>query len=198
MTPKKIFVLSILVVIAVAALFLVRPASAGTVKLSNTDAIEGLSVRFNDKHIDPEKGSSTTYSLPVGSYTLQATATGYTPFTARFTVHKKDTLTINITLKPTTDPTIQTIGQIILPSSAPSNMSITNTTYFYNKTWAVIAVKIPDGDTGVMATQYNAADGTWLTKLGPGTLFAQSDVQTLPSAVATYMEQYVDTSGGEE
>lgn len=198
MTPKKIAVIAVLAIIAIiAAIFLAKPGASGTVKIVNANTVSDSTIRFNDKELKPLAGTASDYSLAPGDYTLKVTASGYTPFSTHFTVHKGDTLTVNVTLKPKSDPTIKSIGQIVFPPSTPSNMSVVNTVYFYNKTWAIVTIKTPDGNEGVIVAQYSASNSVWNVVLGPGTLFLQSDVQSLPSDVAKNMESYVDTSGGE-
>lgn len=149
----------------------------------NVGSLQDTSVRFNNLSLKPTNNSNTYDVLP-GAYTLTVSKPGYRQFSASFNAKAGQSFIINVQLQLESNPQITAIGQIPTPSVAGA--TITNTTYFYGKTWAALTVQ-KDNNSALVVVQYNPGSQTWSTMLGPGTSFSESDTQNLPAQVESYL-----------
>jgi hypothetical protein len=155
-------------------------------------------VKFNGKIANPtsDTNDSATYTIAPNAYTLSVTNPGYTSFSTNLGLKKGQTVIVDVHISINTNSNITSIDQITLPGIDISSVTITNISYFYNKTWAVIGIQAY-GNTAIVVTQYNAASAAWATILGPGTSFTTDSTQGLPQNVQDYLiaNNYINPEG---
>ncbi|HUB93089.1 MAG TPA: hypothetical protein VMB52_01155 [Verrucomicrobiae bacterium] len=194
---RKLFLLIALLILAFIAIITISLAkgsqaqpSKGTVQITyGIPSTTGLTVKFNNHSMSPK----SMYSLSPNKYTLSITGTGYKPFATTFFLSKNQTILINAALQLTTIPNITSTQQLTVYGESVPQLTITDVTYFYQQTWAVLMTENTVAQYIIVA-QYLPSSQSWNIVLGPGSSFTQSSLSKVPPLVSSYMttNNYVD------
>lgn len=154
----------------------------------NTPDQTGLVATLNNKPF-LISGLRASYELKAGNYHLVVNKPGYTAFATDFSVSHAKTTTVNVTLTRSFEPTLTTSDQIDIPDVTISNITIINTVYFYDKTWAFVKIRTADGNNAHVVVRYDDVGQKWEVMAGPGTIFSQTTLAGVPSDVVDYIQQ---------
>jgi hypothetical protein len=152
--------------------------------------ITGLSITFDGKqqqlNIPP-----ATYHLSPGNHALKIHAVGYKVFSKTVPVTKGQTVQVNAQLQPVqaiTSTTAPNSSTIILPDGLQgSGVTVLDTQYFYNNSWAVLHVDTPADSNVPLILQLDPASGKWQTVAGPAVGFDSDTVGNLPALIQQYL-----------
>lgn len=163
----------------------------GTVVVAySPTTVVGLTISFDGKqqllHLSP-----ATYHLTAGNHALKITAIGYKPFSKTVPVAKGQTVQVNAQLQPVQSITAATApsnATIVLPDDLQGlSITVLDTRYFYNNSWAVLHVNTPDDDNVVLVLQLDASSGKWQTAAGPAIGFDPVVAGDLPALIQQYL-----------
>lgn len=161
-------------------------AQAGNVTLQFSNIPENTSITFDGSKLEPQSKTQTalTYRLHKGNHRVQAATPGYKLFATNLQVDTGGEYQISVDLQFAHDPTITSSSQVKgLGSGAP----ITNVTYLYGQTWAVLTLQATGTDPALAAAQYDPVANTWQLEAGPGTYFSDWSLSELPDQVAAQL-----------
>lgn len=131
---------------------------------------------FNLRDVD------TTHTLAPGNYTLSINKLGYKKFSAQFSIATGNLVDVNAIFTRVTTPVLDG-----LPSTAPPNWTITDTTYFYDNTWAFVNAQTTEGIVAFYIINFSDVTQRWNIVFGPGTIYPQVDTLNLPKGVRDYL-----------
>jgi hypothetical protein len=194
----KVIGLVLVCIVLIFALFAItnkQTPQTGTLSIQlNLPNEQGLHATLNNKSITVTK-SASTYTLQDGSYNLVMTDLNYHRFSTELTIHAGQTTIVNANLERSITANIAGWDQLQGSSIYPG-VTITQTNYFYQNTWAVLAIELYGSDNAIVVVHYNDTKGDWQFNAGPGTSFTLSSLKGVPSNVITFLENNNYIEGG--
>jgi hypothetical protein len=154
----------------------------------------GLSLKIDGQE-QTVTDTQPVYALKPGDHTISISKSGYKDFSADFTIKNKETITINATMTRTEAGTPEVSSKAIVNVDIPGS-TITESHYFYQKTWAVIHLRSPDGNTAWVVYRYDDDSSAWIAEAGPGTVFEQESLDGLPQSVVDFLTENNLVNGG--
>jgi len=194
----KIYIIVAVVVICLIAVAVAAGLRAKTGTLVTTFHLpdeQGLVFKLDGTDLKLSDIQSP-YPVTPGPHHVAITKPYYSDFSADFTAIKGKTTTLNITLSRISEPSTANLQPTIAANISVPNVSITNAEYFYQKTWTLVTITIPNGPPGFLLAKYDDTTQRWQTVLGPGTSFELSSTSKLPKDVVDYMQSNNFISGG--